>query len=470
MSGDLTLSLHGRDRRVPGDPAPQPLLVIALECSRPAALSARHLLTGVDLVLLGRGGERSFERRRAVSSELAIRIPDRWMSSNHARIERSFGRWVLEDARSKNGTLVNGAPVERAVLRDGDLIELGHTLVLFRDSLSVGDGEPPDLDLGLETLPARPPGTTTLVPPLARQLERLHRVADSTIPVLVHGESGTGKELLARAVHALSGRRGEFVAVNCGAIPANLVESELFGHKKGAFSGAGEERPGLVRAADGGTLFLDEIGDLPGSSQAALLRVLQEREVLPVGGTRPVKVDVRLVCATHRDLEGMVTTGEFRHDLYARVVGFRMDVPPLRERREDLGLLVGVLLGRRLGDLAAHPGFEPEAARLIFSYSWPLNVRELENCLQTASVLAGSEPIAVEHLPPTLRGARAAPAPARPAEPALGDEDRALRDNLLAKLREHRGNISAVARDLGKDRKQIQRWLKRFGLAPDVYR
>ena len=147
--------------------------------------------------------------------------------------------------------------------------------------------------------------------------------------MLIEGESGTGKEVIARAIHGMSGRQGAFVPVNCGALPENLVESELFGYKKGAFSGAQTDHPGLVRSADGGTLFLDEIGDLPASSQAALLRVLQEKEVMPVGGTRAVAIDLRVVAATHRDLDDMVAEGSFRHDLFARLAGFRVTVPPL---------------------------------------------------------------------------------------------------------------------------------------------
>jgi transcriptional regulator with GAF, ATPase, and Fis domain len=359
------------------------------------------------------------------------------------------------------------------VLRDGDIVELGHTLFLFRDSIPVADEDMDDVDLGARVGQEPLRGMTTLIPQLAHTLTRLERVAAADIPVLIVGESGTGKEVLARAVHGLSGRRGDFVAVNCGAIPENLVESELFGHRKGAFSGASEDRTGLIRAADGGTLFLDEIGDLPAPSQAALLRVLQEREVMPVGGTKPLAVDIRLVAATHRDLEEMVDRGLFRHDLYARIAGFRMEVPPLRERREDLGLLVGALLSRA-GD-REHPGLDCDAARQLFSYSWPLNIRELENCLSTASVLAGSEPIALEHLPATVRGEARVPAaatddPVGASTLRLSADDARRRNDLISAMREHKGNISAVARVLGKDRKQIQRWVKRFKLQPDDFK
>jgi transcriptional regulator with PAS, ATPase and Fis domain len=255
------------------------------------------------------------------------------------------------------------------------------------------------------------------------------------------------------------------VPVNCGALPENLVESELFGYKKGAFSGAQNDHPGLVKAADGGTLFLDEIGDLPASSQAALLRVLQEREVMPVGGTRAVAVDLRVVAATHRDLDEMVAEGQFRHDLFARLAGFRVTVPTLNERRSDLGLLIGAIHARLFPE--DHPGFDIDAARLLLRYPWPLNVRELEQALATAQVLAGAELIRAEHLPDSVRTGRP---PGAPRPVVLNENDQKVRDQVVAALREHQGNVSAVARALDKDRKQIQRWIKRFGLDPGSYR
>jgi transcriptional regulator with GAF, ATPase, and Fis domain len=311
-----------------------------------------------------------------------------------------------------------------------------------------------------------------LAPALDAALTRLQQVARSPISILIQGDSGTGKEVTARAAHALSGREGEFVAVNCGAIPANLVESELFGYRKGAFSGAVEDRPGLVRSAHRGTLFLDEIGDLPTASQAALLRVLQEREVTPVGGVTPVHVDLRVIAATNRDIDGMVASEDFRRDLFARLAGFRIELPPLNRRLEDFGLLVGTLTDRVVPNAEEHPGFECDAIRQMLRYSWPLNIRELEQCIRTASVLAGENAIAAEHLPESVRNPAAPPTPTpSPASPpALTPEDEKIRDDLLDKLRETSGNISAVARAMGKDRKQIQRWLKRFQIDASDFR
>jgi transcriptional regulator of acetoin/glycerol metabolism len=458
-SHGTTLSIHadGTDGRT--GPRAEPVLVLALECGRPRAGSIRYRLADLTAVVLGRGGERTSDR---TSTELHIRVPDKWMSGKHARIEPSFGRWVLVDTESKNGSIVDGHTTKRAVLTDGSIIELGHTVFLFFERMPVEHDLPAISELGIaEGIP----GLATLDPTWATELARIKQIASSEIPMLVEGESGTGKEVIARAIHGLSGRGGAFVPVNCGALPENLVESELFGYKKGAFSGAQADHPGLVRAADGGTLFLDEIGDLPSSSQAALLRVLQEREVMPVGGTRPVAIDLRVVAATHRDLDQMVAEQTFRHDLFARLAGFRVQVPPLDDRRADLGLLLGALYARLFP--ADHPGFEIEAARLLLRYPWPLNVRELEQALATAQVLAGTGPVRAEHLPDTVRSGRP---PGAPRPVVLSEIDQRVRDQVVAALREHQGNVSAVARALDKDRKQIQRWIKRFGLDPSSYR
>nr|HEX4318070.1 sigma 54-interacting transcriptional regulator [Kofleriaceae bacterium] len=419
----------------------------------------RYRLSGLTAVSIGRGSERRSER---ASSELTIRVPDKWMSSRHAKIEPSFGRWVLVDTESKNGSIVDGHTTKRAVLTDGSLIELGHTLFLFFERMPMDADAPALLELAPD---ASLPGMVTLMPDWQHELDRLRQIAGSEIPMLIEGESGSGKEVIARAIHTLSSRRGAFVPVNCGALPDNLVESELFGYKKGAFSGAQSDHPGLVRSADGGTLFLDEIGDLPGSSQAALLRVLQEREVMPVGGTRPVEIDLRVVAATHRDLDDMVADQSFRHDLFARLAGFRVLVPPLSDRRTDLGLLVGALHTRIFP--ADHPGFDIDAGRLLVRYPWPLNVRELEQALATAQVLAGAEAVRAEHLPDTVRSGRP---PGAPRPVVLSETDQKVRDQVVAALREHQGNVSAVARALDKDRKQIQRWIKRFALDPTSYR
>ncbi|HTM19668.1 MAG TPA: FHA domain-containing protein, partial [Kofleriaceae bacterium] len=263
--------------------------MVALECARPLVPPARLSVAEVDEVSIGRGADRGHRRiteeGRAV---LRIDIPDGWMSSDHLRLRREAGDWMVADSRSKNGTYLRGQRIERAPLADGDLIEAGGSIFLFRSEVKRSFREP--ADVVFEPAPRRADPLATLSIPYARDLAALRRVVVADVPVVLTGETGTGKEVIARTVHELSGRPGAFVAINCGALPASLIESELFGYRKGAFSGATEDRPGLIRSAHHGTLFLDEIAELPEPSQVALLRVLQEREVLPVGATRAVPV------------------------------------------------------------------------------------------------------------------------------------------------------------------------------------
>jgi DNA-binding NtrC family response regulator len=449
-------------------------LIVALECDRPTALSSRHRLGQGGSVVLGRGSARTATRvedHRA--TKLELKIPDPRMSSLHARLDGALGHWRITDLGSKNGVRVNGQPVREHALVDGDLVELGHTLLMYEES---PHGSDPD-DVDVAKMEPLAPGLATLVPGLLSDFDKLTRLSPTGVAVLVQGETGTGKELAARALHTLSGRSGKFVSVNSGAIPKELLESELFGSAKGAFSGAVGDRPGLVRSADKGTFFLDEIGDLPLASQAAFLRVLQEQRVRPVGGTEAVAVDIRLVSATNRNVESLVREGKFRDDLFARIAGFRFTLPSLRERRADLGLLVGTLLGRIGGDRARRITLSIEAARILYSYRFPLNVRELESWLTTAVALAGDAPIRPEHFPEQLHlgeedaadeddDAAEANGNVRPLTP----EQMEHRETVLSLLREHRGNVSAVARAAGKARNQIQRWLRRYSLDPNDFR
>ncbi len=427
-----------------------PVLLLLFECDRPLASSSRHALSGLDEVLLGRASERRVARR---GGQLEIRVPDERVSKRHARLVRDGDGWSLEDLGSRNGTLMGGRAVERVQIDDGDLFEVGHTLFLYREQPDAGFAADHEADR------AAVGELATFAPALRRAFADLTRVSASDIPILIQGESGSGKERVARAVHALSSRGGAFAAVNCGALPGELVESELFGYRKGAFSGALEDRLGLVRSADAGTLFLDEIADLAPASQAALLRVLQEREVLPVGATRTVPVDVRVVAATHHDLPEQVEAGGFRRDLYARVAGFTLRLPPLRERVEDLGILIAALLARHDRALT----FTIEAARALVQHDWPLNVRELEHALGVAAALAEDGRIRLEHLPPALR------APAADAAP-LAEEDERRRAEIIELLRRHAGNVSAAARELGRSRVALHRWIKRYGIDPDRFR
>jgi DNA-binding NtrC family response regulator len=377
--------------------------------------------------------------------------------------------WQLEDAGSTNGSFVNGAPVKSCALHDGDVLELGHTLFMLREALPSPAATPPLFDVLQNSAPH--PALATLVPELSRDFLTLARVARSDLPVLLAGETGTGKEVTARAVHALSKRSGPFVAVNCGALAPNLTESLLFGHTKGAFSGAHRDEIGFVRLAHEGTLLLDEIGDLPLPAQATLLRVLQEREVVPVGSARPIRIDARVIAATHRDLETLIEGDRFRGDLLSRLDGFRTLLPPLSERLEDLGLLVAeVLRGLNEGDRIR---LTPAAGTALLLHTWPFNVRELVQLLKRALVLSENGVLQKEHMI-AARGSRDAEAPPAPGtsteERTLSREDAKLREELVLKLAEHDGNIADVARSMGKARMQIHRWLKRLGLDPGVFR
>ncbi len=234
------------------------------------------------------------------------------------------------------------------------------------------------------------------------------KISEFKTTVLVTGESGTGKELVARAIHSRSTSRkgGPFVAINCGAIPENLLESELFGHKKGAFTDATADRRGLFEEATGGTLFLDEIGELPGNLQVKLLRVLQEEHIRRLGDTRDVKVDVRIIAATHRDLGADVKAGRFREDLFYRIHVLAIHVPPLRERRDDVSLLVDHFIARNNARLGTDiRGVSSEARKLLLEYAWPGNVRELENTIERAMVLGETNVLEVTDLPERIRSA-----------------------------------------------------------------
>ena len=318
----------------------------------------------------------------------------------------------------------------------------------------------------LEQRVRRAEGATRLVgdsPALERVRRLVARVAGSDAAVLVRGETGTGKELVARAVHEGSGRAGgPLVAVNCGALPEHLVESELFGHRKGAFTGADEHRAGLFEVAHGGTLFLDEIGELPRSLQARLLRVLESGEIRRVGDNHPITVDVRLVCATHRNLEEMVRAGEFREDLLFRINTFEITVPPLRDRREDIAALVGHFVRR------SRPQLPPQAAvaddvtlATLAAHEWPGNIRELANVVEHALVLCDELPLTMEHLPGRLSGLKPValpPAAAAAGEPAAPASPGPLRprtlkelelEAILAGLARNDGNKPRTAEELG---------------------
>ncbi|WP_111641066.1 sigma-54-dependent transcriptional regulator [Marinimicrobium alkaliphilum] len=311
---------------------------------------------------------------------------------------------------------------------------------------------------------------------------RIHKVAPTSATVLVHGETGTGKELVAKALHEESPRRKQqMISVNCAAIPETLIESELFGHEKGAFTGANTTRDGLVAAADGSTLFLDEIGELPLEAQARLLRVLQEGEVRPIGSVESHKVDVRLIAATHRDLRKLAKEGKFREDLYFRINVVQMELPPLRDRGRDILTLAEALLERFAKEMNK-PGLKlaPEAIQAITTYTWPGNVRELENAIQRAVILceAGKE-ISHELLDidldlvrmddePDTAGSTGGEPLRRQAPPSRQDpnEDLSLEDYFQRFVLEHQDTMSEteLARKLGVSRKCLWERRQRLGI------
>jgi transcriptional regulator with GAF, ATPase, and Fis domain/pSer/pThr/pTyr-binding forkhead associated (FHA) protein len=305
-------------------------------------------------------------------------------------------------------------------------------------------------------------------PAMQAVFKQLKKVVDTRVTVLIEGETGTGKELIASAVHYGSPRREKlFVAQNCAALPENLLESELFGHKRGAFTGATEDKKGLFELADGGTLFLDEIGEMPLSLQAKLLRALQEGEIRPVGATATKRVDVRIVGATNRDLEKEVAAGRFREDLFYRLRVFPLRLPPLRERREDVPLLAGHFLeryGREFGKPAT--GFSQQAMEVLQSYAWPGNVRELENEVQRLVIqLEPNEFVQPEHLSPRIRQVENLIVRVHPAKGTLREMmDQVEKWILLEALREHDQNKSATAKTLGITREGLHKKLKSLGL------
>ncbi len=297
---------------------------------------------------------------------------------------------------------------------------------------------------------------------IAELRRTLTTVAALSQPVLLLGETGTGKERVAELLHRESGRSGPFLPVNTSALPAELIEAELFGHARGAFSGSDRARQGLVRSADQGTLLLDEIGDLPLELQAKLLRVLESGEVRPLGEDRSIPIDVRFVAATNVDLDAAVARGLFRSDLLHRLGVWRVRLPPLRERPEDIPILV------RHFSSPADPIFSVEAMEQLVLFDYPGNVRELKNAVETASALArsrGAPMVLREHLPDAVRGAST-----ETAAPVASGDDAALQVRIETALTLRKGNVAQVARDLGVSRPWLYLALERLGIDPSRYR
>jgi transcriptional regulator of acetoin/glycerol metabolism len=438
MVADGTVSL--RDEEAPPHARRlDPSLVLVMNAAGPLEPPTCIPLAAIDEVSLGRGPVRRVSE--AGPHRLRIDLADAAASTIHARLTRAQGTWRIVDEQSKNGTRVNGVRVARADLGAEDLIEIGSSFFLVRPAVALLDPGP----AALRTLSAE----------LAPQLELLCRVAASRVPILLLGDSGTGKEMAAHAAHTLSRRTGPFLAVNCGAIPDGLIASELFGARRGAFSGAHADRPGAVVAAQDGTLFLDEIAELSEPSQAALLRVLQDGEVMALGSSKVATVDVRIIAATNRDLAARVAAGRFRGDLYARLRGHIVTLPRLCRRREDIGLIVAELLSRAAGERARTLVLSRSAARSLLCYPWPYNIRELELAVTRALAIRDGDEIRLEHLPRDVAD------PGRAAAPEQVSDER---ERLVQLLLRHHGNLSAVARALETSRSQLSRLFRRYAI------
>ena len=386
---------------------------------------------------------------RDPSCELVL--VDRAASRHHARLVPRGGTLEVVDLGSRNGTFVNGQRVTRAVVEPGTAVRVGDVVLLV-------------VQLDEVWRPSDATGPLVGGAAIAPVRRTIGLVGPTELPVLITGETGTGKEVVARLVHAASGRRGSFVAVNCAALPEHLVESELFGHVRGAFTGADRTRQGLLALADGGTLFLDELGELPLPAQAKLLRVLEDRMVRAVGAERASPVDVRFVSATNVDLPIAVADGRFRTDLHARLAAVELRLPALRSRREDLPSLIAFLLAR-----AGRPSLRlsGDALEALLLHDWPQNIRELDNLVRVLALRGEAIELAdlPHHFQVRLQEARHAHSARGPAS-----RDDARRTQIITALQAHHGNVRRAASAAGMARGHFYRLLKKFALDPASFR
>ncbi len=380
---------------------------------------------------------------RDVDAAHGLSLAESRVSRSHAAIhyQPALAQLYIADLGSRNGTYVNGVRVKQCTLRDQDLIRVGDCLLLVRYQQPIAP----------EALERELLGQS---PPMRRLRATLSKIAVTSATVLLSGESGTGKEVAARYLHAASGRTGALVAVNCSAIPDTLFESQLFGHVRGAFTGA-QATMGFFRAAQGGTLFLDEVGELSALAQPKLLRVLEERLIYPVGSVSALPVDTRLILATNRDLSAAVSEGKFRADLFARVAEVVVGLPPLRERKED----ILPLLLHSLGQFPSH--MSADLVERLLLHPWPYNVREIVKLAVELQVL-GDDLSVIESRLRMPRG------PAAQAVPQ--DSDAPERGRLESLLHEHHGNVAAIARTLGCARKNVYRWIDIYQIELRAYR
>jgi DNA-binding NtrC family response regulator len=368
---------------------------------------------------------------------------------------------VVDAPGSTSGVRVRGqriVPGEPAAIEIGEAFALGDVLAIVQHRVDAETAAQSEIRADTATLAARLGDTVIRDPQMVQLYELVARLAPGAIHVLVHGETGVGKERVAEALHRLSPRADKpLLRLNCASFTGPLLESELFGHEKGAFTGAVVAKPGLIESANGGTVLLDEVAEMPLETQARLLRVIEDRSVLRVGAVRPRTVDVRFVSATHRDLRERVATGAFRQDLYFRLNGAVLEVPPLRDRPTEVEPLIerfARAAGRSLDD------FDSAARSVLLRYGWPGNVRELRNVVERALLLAGSSRINPEHLPRELRDHAAAPASDRTARELAPSSDERAR--ILEALERTHGNQTKAAELLGMPRRTFNKRLMEY--------
>jgi len=399
-------------------------------------------------------------------------IPDLLLSRKHARFTLLDDGVLVEDLGSKNGTFVAHQRIRRDKIAVGGDVMLGKINARITDiGMTIASVERPlrvPARKGPESVGEALFGKS---PKMRQLLGCIHRVAKTNISVLLHGETGTGKDVIAKRICDLGPRAGKpYKPINCSAISRSLIESELFGYEKNAFTGAVARRQGFFEAADGGTLFLDEIGDLPAEVQAKLLRVLDHGRFYRVGSTEEVQVDVRIIAATHRNLKEMVEEGQFRQDLYYRLNTMVVHIPPLRERIDEIEPLCQRFLAKASQENGHGPKRLSEAAsRLLHAYAWPGNIRELKNVIERAAALAEDDLLRPEDLPPELGEVQPAPEVA-PNDVLSAAAELAEKEKLAEVLAETRWNKSAAAKKLGKSISTVQRMVKKYRIKPQEKR
>ncbi len=452
---------------------------------RPATITLRRCR--LEVIRGDKVETHAFDQRDAVTIGAAedndVVLRDETVSRYHCRIFREGGSYLVKDLGSTNGTFVNRVRVREAWLRPGCNLSLGTSELRFVAS-----------DEKFRIVPSKKSRFMDLIggdPKMREIYAILEKIAPTDATIVIEGETGTGKEVVARSAHLASRRaRGPFMVFDCGAVPENLIESELFGHEKGAFTGALSTRQGIFELAHGGTIFLDELGELQLDLQPKLLRVLEQREIKRVGGTRPIKVDVRVVAATNRDLAEEVRQGRFREDLFYRLSVVRLRLPPLRDRKGDIPLLIEKFL--ETGRFNRTPEGDKRVLRIsraaldcLMQYDFPGNVRELHNVIERAVSFADGDTIEVKDLPDHIavrpgslpdEPTAVERAPSAPLVPDVAGTFKDAkeewvaafeRDYVEALLQRNHGNISHAAREAQIDRKYFRKLMKKYGITAD---